>query len=132
MKGWRFALRRRQRRSDTHSLIQLPDAWTISVRVLSRGPCQPLGSWNMSSPLEGESIGFDDNDTLAKFPVVQFEIGKLNLDDPPRLEGGSLEHARMLANVHNALPPITVRQSTLQVIDGRHRILAAQMKGQSR
>ncbi|MEV2196561.1 ParB/RepB/Spo0J family partition protein [Streptomyces phaeochromogenes] len=86
----------------------------------------------MSSTLEGKSIGFDDNDTLAEFPVVKFEIGKLNLEDSPRLEGGSLEHARMLANVHNELPPIIVRQSTLQVIDGRHRILAAQMKGQSR
>ncbi|MEV0660664.1 ParB N-terminal domain-containing protein [Actinomadura luteofluorescens] len=56
----------------------------------------------------------------------------MNLADSPRLEGESLEHARVLANVHGELPPIIVRRSTLQVIDGRHRIRAALMNGRSR
>jgi ParB-like chromosome segregation protein Spo0J len=37
----------------------------------------------------------------------------------------------VLANVQGPLPPITVRRSTMQVIDGRHRIRAAIMNGRS-
>jgi hypothetical protein len=69
--------------------------------------------------------------SLDDFPVVTIEIEKLTLDGSPRLAGEDLEHARLLANVRSALPPITVRRQTMQVIDGRHRIHAALLNGQS-
>ena len=69
--------------------------------------------------------------SLEDLPVVSIKIEKLTLDGSPRLAGEDLEHARLLASIHSTLPPITVRQQTMQVIDGRHRIHAALLNGQS-
>ncbi len=62
--------------------------------------------------------------------VVMVPIGRLGQSDSPRLSGLDAEHARILADVEDDLPPILVRRSTMRVIDGMHRLTAAQLRGQ--
>jgi hypothetical protein len=57
-------------------------------------------------------------------------IGTLNAADSPRLAGESVEHVRLLAGSDSALPPILVHRSTMRVIDGMHRLRAAQLRGE--
>ncbi|MFJ8753953.1 ParB/RepB/Spo0J family partition protein [Streptomyces sp. NPDC102441] len=40
-------------------------------------------------------------------------------------------HARLLAEVETELPPIVVHRSTMRVIDGMHRVQAAEMRGRT-
>ncbi|MFI9307995.1 ParB/RepB/Spo0J family partition protein [Streptomyces triculaminicus] len=51
--------------------------------------------------------------------------------DSPRLNGLDEEHARQLAEKESELPPILVHRTTLRVIDGMHRIRAAELNGRS-
>jgi len=58
-------------------------------------------------------------------------ISSLCFGESPRLVAEDLEHARTLAEVtKEALPPIVVHADTMTVIDGRHRVLAAQFRGE--
>lgn len=45
------------------------------------------------------------------------------------MAGESNEHARLLAESEEALPPIVVQRSTMRVIDGMHRLKAATLRG---
>jgi len=56
-------------------------------------------------------------------------IGFLQAADSPRLAGENCEHARALAEVDSALPPILVHRDTMRVIDGMHRLRAAILNG---
>ncbi|MGW7544681.1 streptomycin biosynthesis protein [Streptomyces sp. NPDC054770] len=47
----------------------------------------------------------------------------------PRSQGVDLEHARGLAEAGAGAPPILVHRPTMQVIDGRHRLHAAELRG---
>ncbi|MEU8900642.1 ParB/RepB/Spo0J family partition protein [Nocardia sp. NPDC048505] len=47
-----------------------------------------------------------------------------------RVREVNIAHAQMLAQVESPLPPILVHRSTMQVIDGLHRLHAAKSKGQ--
>jgi ParB-like chromosome segregation protein Spo0J len=47
----------------------------------------------------------------------------------PRLSGDSAEHARELAGSGADLPPILVHRATRWVVDGRHRVRAARLRG---
>jgi len=49
--------------------------------------------------------------------------------DSPRLDGASAEHVRVLAESGVVLPPILVHRTTMRVIDGMHRLQAAQLRG---
>lgn len=69
--------------------------------------------------------------SFEDYPIASIEIEKLTLEGSPRLGGEDLQHARVLAGIQGPLPPITVRRQTMQVIDGRHRIRAAQLNGRS-
>lgn len=62
--------------------------------------------------------------------IVMIPIARLGRSDSPRLSGLDAEHARILADVEGDLPPILVRRSTMLVIDGMHRLTAAQLRGQ--
>jgi ParB-like chromosome segregation protein Spo0J len=42
-----------------------------------------------------------------------------------------MDHVRLLAETETPLPPIVVHHSTMQVIDGRHRVRAAELRGES-
>jgi hypothetical protein len=47
----------------------------------------------------------------------------------PRLNSEDPEHVRLLAQAEVPLPPILVHRATMRVIDGRHRLRAAEMLG---
>jgi ParB-like chromosome segregation protein Spo0J len=49
--------------------------------------------------------------------------------DSPRLDGDVDEHAQCLAESESDLPPILVHRSTMQIIDGTHRVKAMAYRG---
>lgn len=49
--------------------------------------------------------------------------------DSPRLDGESIDHITVLAQAGVQWPPIVVHRQTLRVIDGMHRLRAAQLRG---
>nr|AHE14808.1 ParB-like nuclease domain protein [uncultured bacterium] len=63
-------------------------------------------------------------------PTVMVDICTLILDGSPRLNGEDGAHVCLLAELDAMLPPILVHRSTMRVIDGIHRVRAAQAKGE--
>jgi ParB-like chromosome segregation protein Spo0J len=63
---------------------------------------------------------------------VEVPIASLREADSPRLDGLDHQHARALAELDVELPPILVNRSTMQVIDGMHRLRAALENGKDR
>jgi ParB-like chromosome segregation protein Spo0J len=63
-------------------------------------------------------------------PVHAVPIGSLRITGSPRSAGESAEHIRMLADVPAELPPIIVHRRSMRVLDGAHRLRAAQLRGQ--
>jgi transposase len=57
-------------------------------------------------------------------------IDDLQFGLSPRMEECDLNHIAALAEVLGDVPPIVVHASTMRVIDGMHRVLAAQTTGQ--
>lgn len=62
--------------------------------------------------------------------VAWVPIAALVLAHSPRSAGEDEEHIRLLAQSPSELPPIVVQRGTNQVIDGRHRVRAARLRGQ--
>ncbi|MEO3755205.1 ParB/RepB/Spo0J family partition protein [Streptomyces sp. B6B3] len=60
---------------------------------------------------------------------MSVEISSLQPADSPRLEGENPQHVELLARVESRLPPILVDRVTMRVIDGMHRLRAAQLRG---
>lgn len=60
---------------------------------------------------------------------VLVRIDALHPADSPRLKGISAEHARLIVEAADSVPPILVQQGTMRVIDGMHRIRAACLQG---
>lgn len=56
-------------------------------------------------------------------------IGSLLAGDSPRLDGENQEHVRILAESETLLPPILVNRDTMRVVDGTHRLRAAELRG---
>ncbi|WP_433871560.1 streptomycin biosynthesis protein [Saccharopolyspora sp. CA-218241] len=54
-------------------------------------------------------------------------VDRLRLGDSPRTGGVSDEHVRALAKLEFPLPPIIVHRPTMRVIDGAHRLRAAEL-----
>jgi ParB-like chromosome segregation protein Spo0J len=69
----------------------------------------------------------DWNPRLSAVEIVP--IDSLLPGESPRATGESAEHAKLLANAESVLPPITVHRATRRVIDGRHRLAAAVVRG---
>lgn len=61
--------------------------------------------------------------------VVKVPASSLVASDSPRLDGEDIAHAEALANTDAPLPPIVVHRHTMRVIDGMHRLRAAQLSG---
>ncbi len=57
-------------------------------------------------------------------------ITALDLSHSPRSAGENGEHIRVLAESQADLPPIVVQRGTNRVIDGVHRVRAAQLRGE--
>ena len=62
-------------------------------------------------------------------PSGTVPLSRLVTGDSPRLCGENSSHARMLASLRDALPPIIVHRPTMRVIDGMHRLRAARLHG---
>ena len=60
---------------------------------------------------------------------VLVRIDALHPGDSPRLRGISAEHSRLIAGSAGCVPPILVQRGTMRVIDGMHRVRAAQLQG---
>lgn len=67
---------------------------------------------------------------LERQPIVRLRTASLAPGDSPRRTGEDPGHTRMLAGSHDRMPPIVVHRSTMQVIDGMHRLRAAQLRGE--
>ncbi|KAA6212970.1 streptomycin biosynthesis protein [Streptomyces albofaciens JCM 4342] len=61
--------------------------------------------------------------------VVEVEIGSLSVAGSPRISGEDAEHIEMLAVAQAPLPPIIAHRATMRVIDGVHRLRAAERRG---
>lgn len=57
-------------------------------------------------------------------------ISALSAGMSPRLDGENLAHVQILAASEASLPPILVHRQTMQVVDGMHRLRAADLRGQ--
>jgi hypothetical protein len=49
--------------------------------------------------------------------------------DSPRLDGERIDHVQALADASVELPPILVHRPSMRVVDGMHRLRAAQLRG---
>ncbi|MFF0018041.1 ParB N-terminal domain-containing protein [Streptomyces sp. NPDC005374] len=68
--------------------------------------------------------------SIENYPIRIVEIKQLVLFGSPRSAGEDPAHTRALAEIID-LPPIIVHESTMQVIDGMHRVRAALLNGRA-
>ncbi|QKN67378.1 streptomycin biosynthesis protein [Amycolatopsis sp. WAC 01375] len=69
---------------------------------------------------------------LSALPVVEIELSRLSSVYSPRTSGEDPEHVEMLLSAEWELPPILVHRSTMQVVDGLHRLTAARVRGDTK
>jgi ParB-like chromosome segregation protein Spo0J len=73
----------------------------------------------------------DSSNPTKDLPDVELvPIESLLPGDSPRLQGLDEEHCRRLAEMKTDLPPILVHRDSMRVIDGMHRLRAAQLAGE--
>ncbi|MFJ2416246.1 ParB/RepB/Spo0J family partition protein [Streptomyces brevispora] len=68
-------------------------------------------------------------DDLRRTPVVDVPLRDLRVEDSPRRRLETPEHTRTLAELGERLPPVLVHRASMTVIDGIHRLRAAQLRG---
>lgn len=90
-----------------------------SVRI--RGEAVETG------PLELEDVQACGDKSVD---VQWVSIAELALAESPRTAGENSEHTRALAESEDELPPIIVQRGTNRVVDGMHRVRAAQLRGE--
>ena len=59
------------------------------------------------------------------------EIASLRVGESPRTGGEDVDHTALLMECDASLPPILVHRPTMEIVDGLHRVRAAQAKGQN-
>lgn len=59
----------------------------------------------------------------------QVPIGTVRISGTPRLAGEDFDHVLSLAVSNDPVPPIIVHRPSMSVIDGRHRLRAAELRG---
>lgn len=67
---------------------------------------------------------------VGRNPPVRVAVESLRIAGSPRTSGEDPEHVRVLAETPERLPPIIVHRASMWVIDGRHRVRAAELRGQ--
>jgi hypothetical protein len=60
--------------------------------------------------------------------VAVVPLAALVAGDSPRLSGENAAHVRRLAESEEPLPPLLVHRQTMQVVDGMHRLRAAELR----
>ncbi len=93
--------------------------------------CLQMEICRQSSAGSALPAGQDGRDGESRAATVMVPVSELLPSDSPRLRGEDAEHVRLLAEA-DEWPPLLVRRSTMRVIDGMHRLRAAQLTGQSR
>lgn len=76
----------------------------------------------------GTVTRIDSKDSFASDDTVEIPISRLLAGDSPR-KAASATHIQALAAVRAPLPPIIVHRESMRVIDGIHRLRAAQLRG---
>ncbi|MEC3952781.1 ParB/RepB/Spo0J family partition protein [Nocardia sp. CDC153] len=66
---------------------------------------------------------------LADAELVRIPLYRLRIDNPVRISGENSRYVDALAEVYAALPPVVVHRPSMTVIDGAHRVRAAQSAG---
>jgi ParB-like chromosome segregation protein Spo0J len=103
-----------------------------SVRLFI-DPHRVNGHATLPFPIPGEgkmSNGNTPADASVVGAAVSVPIKALRPADSPRFVGLDIGHAQALAESDAELPPILVRRATMRVVDGMHRLTAAEMRGQ--
>lgn len=95
--------------------MTLPDITVGDMRI---HPCD--GSRDQSKRQSAEA---DEG------PIVRLRLEQIQPGHSPRLKDLDEAHVQLLADTEEELPPIVVHRSTLTVIDGRHRLRAALVRG---
>ncbi|MET9147761.1 MULTISPECIES: winged helix-turn-helix transcriptional regulator [unclassified Streptomyces] len=62
-------------------------------------------------------------------PVTHVPISSLTTGESPRSNGTDIERCRELAETEGELPAIVVHRETMRVVDGAHRLRAAELRG---
>ncbi|WP_369201054.1 ParB N-terminal domain-containing protein [Streptomyces sp. PU-14G] len=83
---------------------------------VERRPDEPGGGQWPHTPRDGES-------------TVDVPVAALCPADSPRAGGEDAAHTRALAETEATLPPLLVHRATMRVIDGMHRLRAAELRG---
>ncbi|MFH8565659.1 transcriptional regulator [Streptomyces sp. NPDC017988] len=68
--------------------------------------------------------------SLNDATVELAHLDELHVTHTPRMGGLDTEYTRTLAETESELPPILVHRPTMRVVDGVHRLRAAQVNGQ--
>ncbi len=97
----------------------------MHIIAVSKVHPNETGSGCAVAPSAGNDLAVDQNS------VELVRISSLVLTSWPRLSGEIAEHSRLLAELNDNLPPILVHRRTMRVIDGMHRVRAAQLRGRS-
>jgi hypothetical protein len=79
----------------------------------------------------GEDTAAPQTLVVEQVPAVRVAIDSLVIADSPRLGGENTEHIQALVTAQGELPPITVHRASMRVLDGIHRLRAAQACGHS-
>ncbi|WP_190016092.1 ParB/RepB/Spo0J family partition protein [Streptomyces lucensis] len=68
-------------------------------------------------------------DDLLRLPVEEIPVGALRVTGSPRSRAEDPDHTRTLAEAGDALPPVIAHRPSMTVVDGVHRLRAAQSRG---
>lgn len=84
-----------------------------------------LGAWSgREAPVQAVRTGSESRPHTVS-------LSDLLPGDSPRLNGIDENHARILAETDERLEPILVHASSMRIIDGMHRVRAAQLAGRA-
>jgi DNA-binding CsgD family transcriptional regulator len=91
----------------------------------------PIGRAPVIPASRSYSLGrFGSGATAAEPEQRTVPIASLRPADTPRSGGEDEAHVMLLAGTQDELPPVLVHRATMRVIDGVHRVRAAQHRGE--
>jgi ParB-like chromosome segregation protein Spo0J len=89
---------------------------------------EPAAAYPGDDPAGSTSFGMAGLGEVDS-PVESLRLTSLAGAGPLRTTGVDMKHARLLAELESELPPIVVHRPTMMVIDGLHRVRAAELRG---
>ncbi|WP_413803259.1 ParB/RepB/Spo0J family partition protein [Streptomyces iranensis] len=99
------------------------------------GAVAELGELKLTQEASNRAVGTEafmspsSHDATGKRPVQIVPIAKLKSADSPRLLGLDKQHINALATSDEPFPPIIVHRTSMRVVDGMHRLRAAELRG---